>query len=691
MGYPLEKIRNIGVMAHIDAGKTTVTERILYYTGKTHKIGEVHTGESQMDWMDLEKERGITITAASTFCSWRDHQINIIDTPGHIDFTVEVERSLRILDGVIGIFCAVAGVESQSEAVWKQANRYNVPRIVFINKMDRAGADFVKVVDEMHRCLGANAVPLQYPLGEEDSFKGIIDLIQMKAYAWEDGLAAPYEQDEIPEDILSKAESFRMDLLEKLADLDDFFMEEYLDGAVVAEERIKELIRKATLEGKLFPVFCGAAFRNKGIQPLLDAVVDYLPSPADLPPISGIVPNTGDYIKRAPSDSEPFSALAFKVVTDPYVGKLIYLRVYSGTLSAGSEVYNANSDTKDRIHRFVRMHANKREEIRKVSTGDIAAAVGIKNTTTGNTLCDPGQPIILESMAFPEPVVSIVIEPKSRSDQEELLTGLGKLEDEDPTFKVRCDRETGQTIISGMGELHLEVLVERLLREFNVHANVGKPEVAFRETITRTAEAEGRFIGEAGGRNYYGHVVMRFDPLPNGSGFIFENQITGGSIPKEYIPAVKIGIEEVMTGGVSASYPMVDFRAVLMDGSYSETESNEMAFKIAASMAYKTGIEKAEPVILEPLMIIEIFTPEEFLGDLISDISAKKGRIVAVEDRFEGKVITGYIALRSIFGYSTELRSMTKGRATFTTKFSEYRQVPGTVQKEIIEKIRTGY
>jgi elongation factor G len=691
MGYPLEKIRNIGVMAHIDAGKTTVTERILYYTGKTHKIGEVHTGESQMDWMDLEKERGITITAASTFCSWRDHQINIIDTPGHIDFTVEVERSLRILDGVIGIFCAVAGVESQSEAVWKQANRYNVPRIVFINKMDRAGADFVRVVDEMHRCLGANAVPLQYPLGEEDSFKGIIDLIQMKAYAWEDGLAAPYEQDEIPEDILSKAESFRMDLLEKLADLDDFFMEEYLDGAVVAEERIKELIRKATLEGKLFPVFCGAAFRNKGIQPLLDAVVDYLPSPADLPPISGIVPNTGDYIKRAPSDSEPFSALAFKVVTDPYVGKLIYLRVYSGTLSAGSEVYNANSDTKDRIHRFVRMHANKREEIRKVSTGDIAAAVGIKNTTTGNTLCDPEQPIILESMAFPEPVVSIVIEPKSRSDQEELLTGLGKLEDEDPTFKVRCDRETGQTIISGMGELHLEVLVERLLREFNVHANVGKPEVAFRETITRTAEAEGRFIGEAGGRNYYGHVVMRFDPLPNGSGFIFENQITGGSIPKEYIPAVKIGIEEVMTGGVSASYPMVDFRAVLMDGSYSETESNEMAFKIAASMAYKTGIEKAEPVILEPLMIIEIFTPEEFLGDLISDISAKMGRIVAVEDRFEGKVITGYIALRSIFGYSTELRSMTKGRATFTTKFSEYRQVPGAVQKEIIEKIRTGY
>ncbi len=691
MGNPVEKIRNIGVMAHIDAGKTTVTERILYYTGKTHKIGEVHTGESQMDWMDLEKERGITITAASTFCSWRDHQINIIDTPGHIDFTVEVERSLRILDGVIGIFCAVAGVESQSEAVWKQANRYNVPRIVFVNKMDRTGADFVRVVDEIHRCLGANAVPLQYPFGEEDSFKGIIDLIQMKAYAWEDGLAAPYEQDEIPEDILSKAESFRMNLLEKLADFDDFFMEEYLDGAVLAEERIKELIRKATLEGEFFPVFCGAAFRNKGIQPLLDAVVDYLPSPADLPPISGIVPNTGDYIRRAPSDSEPFSALAFKVVTDPYVGKLIYLRVYSGTFSAGSMVYNANSDTKDRIHRFVRMHANKREEIRKVSTGDIAAAVGIKNTTTGNTLCDPEQPIILESMSFPEPVVSIVIEPKSRSDQEELLTGLGRLEDEDPTFKVRCDRETGQTIISGMGELHLEVLVERLLREFNVHANVGKPEVAFRETITRSAEAEGRFIGEAGGRNYYGHVVMRFDPLPNGSGFIFENQITGGSIPKEYIPAVKIGIEEVMTSGVSASYPMVDFRAVLMDGSYSETESNEMAFKIAASMAYKTGIEKAEPVILEPLMIIEIFTPEEFLGDLISDISAKMGRIVAVEDRFEGKVITGYIALRSIFGYTTELRSLTKGRATFTTQFSEYRKVPGAVQKEIIEKIRTGY
>ncbi len=508
---------------------------------------------------------------------------------------------------------------------------------------------------------------------------------------WEDGLAAPYEQDEIPDEILSKAESFRMDLLEKLADVDDFFMEEYLDGSVVAEERIKELIRKATLEGKLFPVFCGAAFRNKGIQPLLDAVVDYLPSPADLPPISGIVPNTGDYIKRAPSDSEPFSALAFKVVTDPYVGKLIYLRVYSGTFSAGSEIYNANSDTKDRIHRFVRMHANKREEIRKVSTGDIAAAVGIKNTTTGNTLCDPGQPIILESMEFPEPVVSIVIEPKSRSDQEELLTGLGKLADEDPTFKVRCDRETGQTIISGMGELHLEVLVERLLREYNVHANVGKPEVAFRETITRSAEAEGRFIGEAGGRNYYGHVVMRFDPLPKGSGFLFENQVSGGSIPKEYIPAVKIGIEEVMTSGVLASYPMVDFRAVLSDGSYSETESNEMAFKIAASMAYKTGIEKAEPVILEPLMIIEIFTPEEFLGDLISDISAKMGRIVAVEDRFEGKVITGYIALRSIFGYTTELRSLTKGRATFTTKFNEYRKVPGAVQKKIIEKIRTGY
>jgi len=687
--FPLERVRNVGIMAHIDAGKTTTTERILFYTGRTHKMGEVEAGAAEMDWMELEKERGITITAAATFCSWKGCQINIIDTPGHVDFTAEVERSLRVLDGAIGIFCAVAGVQAQSETVWRQASRYRIPRLVFINKMDRSGARFEAVVEELHARLGANAVPVQLPIGRESGFIGVVDLVAMKALLWdEDVLGATFRETEIPAQLLKSAETGRTELLERLAELDDLFLEDYLAKASVPAQRIRSVIREATLEGKLFPVLCGAALRNKGIQPLLDAVTEYLPAPTDLPPLPGMLPNTGEYIEISPRTERRFSALAFKIVSDPYVGKLTYLRVYTGALSAGETVYNATADRRERVSRLLRMHANDREEIKEVSAGDIAAAVGLKRTTTGDTLCDESRPIILESMVFPEPVVSVAIEPKTKADEAQLMAALGRLLDEDPTFKVRYDRETAQTVISGMGELHLEVLVERLFREYNVQANVGKPEVAYRETIAAVGEAEGRFIRQSGGRGQYGHVVMRFEPLPTGTGFLFENKAPGGRIPKEYVPAVQKGIEESMENGVLAGYPMVDFRALLVDGSYHEVDSSQLAFEIAASMAYKAGLERAKPTILEPIMDVEIFGPEEYLGEMICDLSAHMGRVLGIEDRNGGKVVKAHVPLRVLFGYTTRLRSLTQGRATHTMQFHTYQPVPKSVQEEIVLKAR---
>ena len=687
--FPLSSIRNIGIMAHIDAGKTTTTERILYYTGRTHKLGEVHDGEAKMDWMELEKERGITITAAATFCEWRGVQVNIIDTPGHVDFTVEVERSLRVLDGAIGVFSAVEGVEPQSETVWKQANRYNVPRVAFVNKMDRVGARFGEVVQEMHAKLGANAVAIQLPVGNEADFVGLVDLVRMRALIWdEDVLGATFRDVQIPREHADAANAGRTVLMEKLAETDDAIMSAYLDGAEVPEETLKAAIRAATVQGKIFPVVCGTAFKNKGIQPLLDAVVDYLPSPADVEPTTGTVPSTGDYIKRLPKDDEPFAALAFKIMTDPFVGKLTFFRVYSGRLSAGSYIYNATADKRERVTRILRMHANEREEIKEVFPGDIAAAVGLKKTTTGDTLCDEENPVILESMVFPDPVVSVAIEPKTRDDEEKLSSALHKLSEEDPTFKVRFDKETGQTIIRGMGELHLEVLVERMFREFNVSANVGAPEVAYRETIRDSAEAEGKFIKQTGGHGAYGHVIMSFEPLPPGTGFVFENKVIGGRVPREYVPAVEKGIREAMENGVLAGYPMVDFRAALLDGSYHDVDSSEMAFKVAASMAYKSGCAKAKPTILEPIMAVECATPEEYLGDVISDFGARMGHVEGIEDRPGSKVVKALVPLRSMFGYVTVIRSMSKGRASHTMQFSHYQETPRSIQEELVEKVR---
>jgi elongation factor G len=676
-------------MAHIDAGKTTTTERILYYTGKTHKLGEVHDGEAKMDWMELEKERGITITAAATFCEWKGVQINIIDTPGHVDFTVEVERSLRVLDGAIGVFSAVEGVEPQSETVWKQANRYNVPRVAFINKMDRVGSRFEEVVQEMHDKLGANAVPLQIPIGKESEFSGLIDLVRMRALIWdEDVLGAQYRDTEIPEDQLAAAKTARTTLIEKLAETDDAIMAAYVDGRDVPEAQIKAAVRMATVANKLFPVICGSAFKNKGVQTLLDAVVDYLPSPADIAATTGTVPSTGDYIQRLPKDDEPFAALAFKIMTDPFVGKLTFFRVYSGTLLSGSYIYNSTADRRERVTRILRMHANEREEIKAVYPGDIAAAVGLKKTTTGDTLCDEENQVILESMVFPDPVVSVSIEPKTRDDEEKLSSALHKLSEEDPTFKVRFDNETGQTIIWGMGELHLEVLVERMFREFSVAANVGTPEVAYRETIRASSEAEGKFIKQTGGHGAYGHVIMSFDPLPAGTGFVFENKVIGGRVPREYIPAVEKGIKEAMENGVLAGYPMVDFRASLLDGSSHDVDSSEMAFRVAASMAYKSGCAKAKPTILEPIMAVECATPEEHLGDVISDFGARMGHVEGIEDRPGSKVVKALVPLRSMFGYVTTLRSMTKGRASHTMQFSHYQDTPRSIQEQLVEKTR---
>ena len=687
--YPLSSIRNIGIMAHIDAGKTTTTERILYYTGRTHKLGEVHDGEAKMDWMDLEKERGITITAAATFCEWRDVQVNIIDTPGHVDFTVEVERSLRVLDGAIGVFCAVAGVEPQSETVWKQATRYNVPRLAFVNKMDRVGARFPSVVQEMHAKLGANAVPVQLPIGNEAEFVGVVDLVRMRALLWDgDALGASYREDAVPAEPGGRGRGGARAPRREGRRGRRRVMEAFLEGREVPADDLQAALRRATVQNRIFPVLCGTAFKNKGIQPLLDAVVDYLPSPADIPPATGMVPSTGDYVPRPPEDKQPFAALAFKVMTDPYVGKLTFFRVYSGTLASGSYIHNATADKRERVTRMVRMHANDREDIKAVFAGDIAAAVGLKKTTTGDTLCDEDHPVILESMVFPDPVVSIAIEPKTKADEEKLQSALTKLAEEDPTFKVRYDRETGQTIIHGMGELHLEVLVERMFREFSVAANVGRPEVAYRETITQPSEVEIKFSKQTGGHGQFAHVKMAFEPLPAGTGFAFENEVRAGRVPKEYIPAVEKGVREAMENGVLAGYPMVDFRAILLDGSYHEVDSSDLAFKVAASMAYKAGLEKAKPTILEPIMAVECAVPEDHLGDVISDFGARMGHVEGIEDRHGSKVVKALVPLRSMFGYTTSLRSMTKGRATHTMQFSHYQEAPRSIQEAIVEKTR---
>lgn len=672
-------------MAHIDAGKTTTTERILFYTGKIHKMGEVHEGAAEMDFMEQERERGITITSAATTCFWKDHRINIIDTPGHVDFTIEVERSLRVLDGAVGVFDAVNGVEPQSETVWRQADKYRVPRIAFMNKMDKIGADFLASVQSMHDKLGANAVPIQLPIGAEDEFKGVIDLIKMKALIWEgDELGAKFNEVDIPEDLKDAAVAQREKLLEALSDIDEIIMEKYLEGKEISIEEIKAAIRKGVVGFNLFPVLCGSAFKNKGVQPLLDAVVDYLPSPADIPPVKGISLKTQQEEERLHEPDAPFSGLVFKIMTDPYVGKLSFIRVYSGRLESGSYVYNSTKDKKERISRIFLMHANKREEIKECEAGDIVALVGLKNSLTGDTLCDENNPIVLESIEFPEPVISIAVEPKTKNDQEKLSLSLQKLAEEDPSFRVRTDEETGQTIISGMGELHLEIIVDRLKREFKVEVNVGKPQVAYRETIKGKAQAEGKYIKQTGGRGQYGHVLIEIEPLGRGKGFEFVDKIVGGKIPKEYIPAVQKGIEEALLKGVSFGYPMVDVKVSLYDGSYHEVDSSEMAFKIAGSMAFKDAAEKAGVELLEPIMSIEIITPEEYMGDVIGDLNSRRGRVKELSDRSGSKIITGEVPLAEMFGYATDLRSKTQGRASYTMQFSHYEEVPHNIKQEML-------
>ena len=682
---PLDKVRNIGIIAHIDAGKTTTTERILYYTGRIHKIGEVHEGAAEMDWMEQEKERGITITSATTTCFWRDHRINIVDTPGHVDFTIEVERSLRVLDGAVTILCSVGGVQPQTETVWRQADKYRVPRIIFVNKMDRIGADFFRVVGEVEEKLGAKPVPVQIPIGAEDEFKGVVDLITMKAIVWEEEtLGAKYHYEEIPEELLPVAEEWREKMLEALADVDEEIMMKYLEGEEITEDEIKAALRKGTIELQFFPMLCGSAFKNKGVQPLLDAIVDYLPSPLDIPPIKGINPKTGEEEERPASYDAPFAALAFKILTDPYVGQLTFIRVYSGLMESGSYVYNATRDKKERLARILRMHANKREEIPVLGAGDIAAAVGLRETYTGDTLCDPNHPILLEAMEFPEPVISVAVEPKTKADQEKLSIALQKLAKEDPSFRVSMDHETGQTIISGMGELHLEIIVDRLKREFGVDVNVGKPQVAYRETIKKEVTSEGKFIKQTGGRGQYGHVWLKIEPLEPGKGFEFHETIKGGVVPKEYIPAVEAGVKEAMETGVVAGYPMTDIKVTLFDGSYHEVDSSEMAFKIAGSIAFKEGAKKANPVLLEPIMEVEVTTPEEFMGDVIGDLNKRRGRVQGMEARGNAQVIKALVPLAEMFGYATDLRSMTQGRATYIMKFSHYEEVPPNVAEQII-------
>jgi elongation factor G len=688
--FPLEKTRNIGIMAHIDAGKTTTTERILYYTGRTHKIGEVHEGAAVMDWMEQEQERGITITSAATACEWKDHRVNIIDTPGHVDFTVEVERSLRVLDGAIAVFDAVAGVEPQSETVWRQADKYRVPRIAYINKMDRTGADFFNSVQTMKDRLGAHPLPIQLPIGSEDGFKGVVDLIEMKGLVWTDELGAEFDTIEVPDELKDQADEYRTQLIEACADYDDELMEAYLAEEEIPHERIAKSLHRACLDTKVTPVLCGTSFKNKGVQPLLDAIVELLPSPLEVPPVTGVVPagkgQPEDSEEERPADdSAPFSALAFKVMSDPYVGKLTYFRVYSGKLEKGGRVLNTKTGKTERIGRLLMMHANSREEIDECYAGDICAGVGLKETGTGDTLCAPDAPIALESIEFPETVIAVAIEPKTKVDQEKMGNALQRLGEEDPTFKVESDEETGQTLIHGMGELHLEVIVDRMLREFNVEANVGKPQVAYRETIRKEVKkVEARFVRQTGGRGQFGHVVINVEPAP-GEGFVFEDKIKGGVIPKEFIGPTRQGIEEALENGVKAGYPMVDVKVELVDGSYHDVDSSEMAFKIAGSMAIQDGARKASPVLLEPVMAVEVVTPEDFLGDVIGDLSRRRGQPQGQEQRGNAQAVQAFVPLGEMFGYATELRSMTQGRATYTMQFERYEEVPSNIAEEIVE------
>jgi len=683
----INKVRNIGIMAHIDAGKTTTTERILFYTGKVHRIGEVHDGAATMDWMEQEKERGITITSAATTTEWRDHQINIIDTPGHVDFTVEVERSLRVLDGAIALFCAVGGVEPQSETVWRQADKYSVPRIAFVNKMDRIGADFYSAVQMMKEKLGANAIPITLPVGEGDLFSGIINLMTMKARMFnEDTLGTTFEDVEIPVALKTIAQKYRTQMLEAVSDVDDTLLEKYLEGKEISEEEVKRVLRQATVQSKIIPVICGSSFKNKGIQILLDSVVDFLPSPLDAGNLIAHHIHKNDHVERKIDPKEKFTALAFKIMTDPYVGKLTFIRVYTGTLDAGSYVHNSVSDKKERVGRVLQMHANHREDLDEIRCGDIAAIVGLKYTRTGDTLCGEDDEVVLERMVFPEPVIQIAIEPKTKADQDKLSDALGKLSDEDPTFKVKVDEETSQTLISGMGELHLEILVDRMKREFKVEANVGKPQVAYRETITKTVNAEGKFIKQSGGRGKYGHVWIELGPNETGKSFEFENAIVGGVVPKEYINPVMHGLEEALRNGVLAGYPVVDIKAKLYDGSYHDVDSDEISFKVAASMAFKQGALKAGPVLLEPMMSVEVTTPEEYLGDVMGDLNSRRGKIEGFTSRKDAQIIKAMVPLAHMFGYATILRSMTQGRAIYSMQFSHYSQVPKQVAEEITEK-----
>ena len=684
--YSLEKTRNIGIMAHIDAGKTTTTERILFYTGVNHKIGEVHDGAATMDWMVQEQERGITITSAATTCHWKNHRINIIDTPGHVDFTVEVERSLRVLDGAVAVLTARGGVEPQTETVWRQAEKYQVPRMAYVNKMDITGADFFNVIKMMEERLNANAVAIQLPIGAEDDFQGIIDLVKMEAIVYEDDLGKVADEVAIPDDMKDMAEEYREKLLEACSEQDDEFMEKYLGGEDITEEDIKKVIRKATVTCNMVPVVCGTSYRNKGVQPLLDAVVDYMPAPTDIPPIKGVNPDTGEEDHRPSSDEEPFSALAFKIMTDPYVGKLAFFRVYSGVLESGSYVFNSTKGKKERIGRILQMHANNRKEIDRVYSGDIAAAVGLKDTTTGDTLCDENKQIILESMVFPDPVISVAVEPATKNDQEKMGVALQKLAEEDPTFRVHTDQETGQCIISGMGELHLQIIVDRMLREFKVDCKVGEPQVAYRETIRKTVEAEGKFVRQSGGHGQYGHCWLKLEPQEAGAGFSFENKVVGGAIPKEFIKPIEEGVKQAMESGVVAGYPVVDVKATVYDGSFHEVDSSEAAFKIAGSMAFKNGAEKANPVLLEPYVKVEVIVPEDYMGDVIGDLNSRRGRIDGMEPRNGAQVINAFVPLSEMFGYSTDLRSKTQGRGNYSMEVSYYDEVPKNIADAVTAK-----
>jgi len=685
----LDRYRNIGIMAHIDAGKTTLTERVLFYTGRIHRTGEVHEGAATMDWMEQERERGITITSAATTCHWRDHRINIIDTPGHVDFTAEVERSLRILDGAVAVFCAVGGVEPQSETVWRQADKYSVPRIAFVNKMDRVGADFDNVVKMMRERLGAKPVPIHMPFFVGEQYQGIVDLVEMKAVTYnEDNLGVSFEVHDIPRDLQAKADQARHELVEAVAEHDEDLLDRYLHEQPYDSNDIRRALRKGTLAGQLNPVLCGSAFKNKGVQRLLDAVVDLLPSPQEIPPVEGHTSDTFEHITRKPSDDEPFSALAFKIMTDPYVGKLTFFRVYSGAVKTGDQILNTVTGARERIGRLVQMHANKREEISEVYAGDIAAAIGMKRVTTGNTLCDPGYPIVLEAMQFPEPVVDVAIEPKSKSDEEKLANALQRLAEEDPTFRVRTDEETSQTVISGMGELHLEILVDRMKREFNVQANVGKPQVAYKETISNAVEYRHRFVRQTGGKGMFADVILEVEPQEPGKGFLFESKIVGGAIPKEYIPAVEKGVEDAMRNGVLAGYPVVDVKVTLTDGSYHEVDSSEMAFRIAGSMAFKEACHRAKPRLLEPVFDVEVIVPEEYMGDIIGDLSSRRGRIGGMFQRGEARVVAASVPLAEMFGYATRMRSISQGRAAYSMQFSRYETLPQAVAEEIVAKAK---